>query len=112
MTNTSDQGLLVYAVGDIAPDRAEPAECFELVRDELRRADIAFCQLEVNLTDRGVRLPQVRHTHRAKANVAHALRDTGFSVVSWAGNHCLDWGADGFYDTIDNLRAAQRRGDP
>jgi poly-gamma-glutamate synthesis protein (capsule biosynthesis protein) len=107
MTDRADQGLLLYAVGDIAPDRAEPAQCFELVRDQLRRADIGFCQLEVNLTERGVRLPQVRHTHRAKPNVAHALRDAGFSVVSWAGNHCLDWGADGFQDTIDNLRAAQ-----
>jgi poly-gamma-glutamate synthesis protein (capsule biosynthesis protein) len=107
MTDRSDEGLLLYAVGDVAPDREEPRECFALVRDELRRADLAFCQLEVSLTERGVRLPQVRHTHRAKPNVAHALKDGGFSLVSWAGNHCMDWGPDGFYDTIDSLRAAR-----
>jgi poly-gamma-glutamate synthesis protein (capsule biosynthesis protein) len=107
MTDRSDEGLLLYAVGDVAPDREDPRECFALVRDVLRRADLAFCQLEVNLTERGVRLPQVRHTHRAKPNVAHALKDAGFSLVSWAGNHCMDWGPDGFYDTIDSLRAAR-----
>ena len=96
----------LYAVADIGPDRDDPRECFALVRDELRKADIAFCQLEVNLTDRGVRLPQVRHTHRAKAATASALKDAGFTVVSFSGNHCMDWGAEGFSDTIDNLRAA------
>lgn len=105
----AEQSLLLYAVGDVAPDRTDPRDCFALVRSELRRADIGFCQLEVNLTERGARLPQVRHTHRAKADVAPALRDAGFHVVSWAGNHCLDWGPDGFYDTLDNLRAAGLR---
>jgi poly-gamma-glutamate capsule biosynthesis protein CapA/YwtB (metallophosphatase superfamily) len=49
----------------------------------------------------------VRHTHRARASTATALADAGFSVVSFAGNHCLDWGPDGLFDTIDHLRAAQ-----
>lgn len=100
-------GPWLYAVGDVAPDREDPSECFARVRSKLRAADIAFCQLEVNLTERGVRLPQVRHTHRARASTAAALADAGFSVVSFAGNHCLDWGPDGLFDTIDHLRAAQ-----
>ncbi|HMI91090.1 MAG TPA: CapA family protein [Polyangiales bacterium] len=107
MTSAAEQGALLYAVGDVAPDREDPRECFALVRDELRNADIGFCQLEANLTERGVRLPQVRHTHRAKPSTARALADAGFSVVSFAGNHCLDWGPDGFHDTIEHLRAAQ-----
>src|ERR1043165_9322666 len=107
MASASEQGALLYAVGDVAPDRDDPRECFALVCDELRRADIGFCQLEVNLTERGVRLPQVRHTHRAKASTAHAIADAGLGVVSFAGNHCLDWGPDGFHDTIANLRAAR-----
>lgn len=105
--NSGDRGLLLHAAGDVAPDRADPAECFALVRDRLRRADVAFCQLEVNLTERGVRLPQVRHTHRSPPATASVLKDAGFSVVSWAGNHCLDWGPDGFFDTIEHLRGAR-----
>lgn len=106
MSAPDAHGPWLYAVGDIAPDRADPRECFAMVRDKLRGADIAFCQLEVNLTERGVRLPQVRHTHRARASTAAALADAGFSVVSFAGNHCLDWGPDGLFDTVDHLRAA------
>src|SRR5262245_1604036 len=104
---SDERGLLLYAAGDVAPDREDPAECFALVRDRLRSGDVAFCQLEVNLTERGVRLPQVRHTHRSQPATARALKEAGFSVVSWAGNHCLDWGPDGFFDTIEHLRAAQ-----
>jgi poly-gamma-glutamate capsule biosynthesis protein CapA/YwtB (metallophosphatase superfamily) len=100
---------LLYAVADIGPDRSDPRECFALVRDEIRKADIAFCQLEVNLTERGVRLPQVRHTHRASASTAAALKDAGFTVVSFSGNHCMDWGPEGFFDTIDNLHHAGLR---
>lgn len=100
-------GLQLYAVGDVAPDRPDPRECFRWTRDVIRTADVAFCQLEVNLTTRGIRLPQVRHTHRAPASTAQALKDAGFSVVSFAGNHCLDWGPDGFDDTIASLRAAE-----
>jgi poly-gamma-glutamate capsule biosynthesis protein CapA/YwtB (metallophosphatase superfamily) len=105
--SAASSGPWLYAVGDVAPDREDPRECFARVRSKLRAADIAFCQLEVNLTERGVRLPQVRHTHRARASTAAALADAGFSVVSFAGNHCLDWGPDGLFDTIDHLRAAQ-----
>lgn len=96
----------IYAVADVAPDRPDPRECFALVRDELRTADMAFCQLEVNITERGARLPQVRHTHRTVRETAAAMRDAGFTVVSMAGNHCLDWGLDGFFDTFGALEEA------
>jgi poly-gamma-glutamate synthesis protein (capsule biosynthesis protein) len=97
---------ILHAVGDVGPDRDDPRECFSLARATLRDADLAFCQLEVNLTTRGVRMPQARHTGRAVAASAAALRDAGFDVVSFAGNHCMDWGPDGLFDTIANLRGA------
>ena len=102
-----EQELLLYAVGDIAPSRKDPDTIFDNVRDELNKADIAFCQLEINLTERGSRLPQCRHTDRAPPSTAHAIKRAGFSVVSWAGNHCMDWGREGFFDTIDALQAAK-----
>lgn len=76
------------------------------MRDELKAADITFCQLEVNITERGERLPQCRHTHRAAASTGAAMAQAGFDIVSCAGNHCMDWGRDGFEDTLDNLRRA------
>jgi poly-gamma-glutamate synthesis protein (capsule biosynthesis protein) len=98
--------LTLLAAADVAPDRDDPRECFALVRDRLREADIAFCQLEVNITDRGTRVPHCRHTHRANAKSGAAIADAGFDVVSYAGNHCMDWGPVGFHDTLDNLKAA------
>ncbi len=95
----------LYAVGDVITDRPNPHESFDLVRGALGKADIAFCQLESNLTTRGTRLPQARHTLRGDPRMADAIKDAGFHVVSFAGNHCMDWGAEAFQDTIDHLRA-------
>ena len=55
MNRTHDQ-ILLYAVGDICPSRPDPDSLFTGVAPELERADIAFCQLEINLTERGTRL--------------------------------------------------------
>ena len=103
----SDSEVLLYAVGDIGPDREHPHTLFEKVSDTINKADIAFCQLELCLTERGERLPQVRHTARCKLEAAQAIKDAGFNVVSFAGNHCMDWGKDGLFDTIDALKAAE-----
>jgi poly-gamma-glutamate synthesis protein (capsule biosynthesis protein) len=97
---------LMYAVGDVAPNRPNPDELFSNVAVALRKADLAFCQLELNLSARGVRLPQVRHTDRGAASTAHAFKRAGFNVVSMAGNHCMDWGADAFFDTIAAVQDA------
>jgi poly-gamma-glutamate capsule biosynthesis protein CapA/YwtB (metallophosphatase superfamily) len=97
---------ILHAVGDVAPDRDDPNECFALAAAALRDADIGFCQLECNLTTRGVRLPQARHTHRGPVSSALAMKQAGIDVVSFAGNHCMDWGPEGLADTIANLKAA------
>jgi len=97
---------LIYAVGDVAPDREDPRQCFDLVRARLREADIAFCQLETSIAAKGVRLPQARHAVLGSPAIAPAMKDAGFSVVSCAGNHCMDWGAEAFHETLANIRAA------
>jgi poly-gamma-glutamate capsule biosynthesis protein CapA/YwtB (metallophosphatase superfamily) len=96
----------LVAVGDVAPDREDPRECFARARELLTSADFAFCQLETSLATRGVRLPQARHAVLTKPNVAPAMREAGFTAVSFAGNHCLDWGNEAFFETIRNLTNA------
>jgi poly-gamma-glutamate synthesis protein (capsule biosynthesis protein) len=98
--------VILHAVGDVAPDREDPRECFALAKKQLSQADIGFCQLECNLTTRGVRMPQARHTHRGPVNSGRAMKQAGLDVVSFAGNHCMDWGPEGLADTIANLEAA------
>ena len=94
------------AVGDIGPDRDDPHTIFDHVRARIKGADLGFCQLEVNLTERGTRLPQARHTIRGRAEVADALVGAGLELVSFAGNHCLDWGPEGLFDTLAQLKRA------
>lgn len=94
------------AVGDVGPESPDVDALFAGVAPAIRAADLAFCQLEMNLTERGQRVPQVRHTSRTHPDAAHAIRRAGFDVVSWASNHALDWGYEGFFDTIRALEAA------
>ena len=79
---------------------------FDDVRERLKSADLGFCQLEVNLTTRGTRLPQARHTMRGKAEIADALVGAGLELVSFAGNHCMDWGPDGLFRHARQSRSA------
>jgi poly-gamma-glutamate capsule biosynthesis protein CapA/YwtB (metallophosphatase superfamily) len=95
----------LLAVGDIAPDRADPNECFALIRDAIGAANLGFCQLETCLTDTGMRLPQARHAVRGRPAIAAALKHANFDVVSFASNHCMDWGADALLETIAHLDA-------
>ncbi|MFC1533017.1 CapA family protein [Thermodesulfobacteriota bacterium] len=97
----ANEEILFYAVGDVAPYRSEPGSIFEHVTGTLNQGDIAFCQFEINLSNRGTRLPQARLTVRADPITARAVKDAGFNVVSFASNHCMDWGSEAFFDTIN-----------
>ena len=41
---------------------------------------------------------------RAEPITARSVKDAGFHVVSFASNHCMDWGPDAFFDTIEALK--------
>lgn len=97
---------VLIATGDVAPDRKEPRECFAAAKGILRAADFAFCQLETSLATRGVRAPQARHAVMTHPSVALAMKEAGFTAVSFAGNHSLDWGNDAFFETIGHLKSA------
>jgi poly-gamma-glutamate capsule biosynthesis protein CapA/YwtB (metallophosphatase superfamily) len=104
MAHANDQDVLFYAAGDIAPDRKDPVTLFERVAPTLKTADLAFCQVETVISSTGTRLPQARHAVLTHPRTAVAIKDSGFNVVSFAGNHCMDWGKEAFSHTIDNLR--------
>jgi poly-gamma-glutamate capsule biosynthesis protein CapA/YwtB (metallophosphatase superfamily) len=95
--------IIMYCAGDVGPNRDDPDSMFRSVAPALQKGDVNFCQLELNLTKRGTPLPQARLPMRADPAGARAIRDAGFHVVSFASNHCMDWGRDAFFDTIDAL---------
>lgn len=97
---------LVYATGDLAPDRDNVDECFAATAATLRGGELVFGQLETSFALRGVRLPQARHAVLAHPRGAAALARAGFNVISCAGNHCMDWGHEAFEETQAHLRSA------
>jgi poly-gamma-glutamate capsule biosynthesis protein CapA/YwtB (metallophosphatase superfamily) len=94
---------IFLATGDLAPDRANPDECFAATRDLLNSAELVFGQLETSFATRGTRLPQARHAVMAQPECAGALARAGFDIISFAGNHCLDWGNEAFFETLQHL---------
>ena len=97
--------IVIAGVGDIGPRRERPAGMFAGVRDALR-ADLLFGQMECVLSDRGTPAPNARLPMRTAPGVAPVLADAGFDVLSLAGNHAMDYGAQALGDTVAHLRAA------
>lgn len=97
---------VLLATGDLAMDRDDYDESFVATRDLLRAADITFGQLETSFAERGTRMPQARHAVLARPDGAAALARAGFDIVSMAGNHCMDWGSEAFFETRAHLEAA------
>ena len=97
---------IVLATGDLAPDRKDPDSCFAATAATLNAAELVFGQLETSFATRGTRLPQARHAVLAQPACAAAFARAGFDVLSFAGNHCLDWGNEAFFETLRHLEDA------
>ncbi len=97
--------LKLVAVGDIMPNRDEPESIFELTAQALKEYDIRFGQLEINFSERGARpTGEMGGAGRSHPRNVRALTCAGMDVVSYASNHCLDWGPDALLDTLDVVR--------
>lgn len=80
---------------------------FELVREVLTKADIAFANLEGPLTTGGQPATQKQYVFRSPPDkVAPALARAGIRVVSLANNHSMDYGWEGLTDTMRALDEA------
>jgi poly-gamma-glutamate synthesis protein (capsule biosynthesis protein) len=97
---------LILAAGDVGARRADLASMFRGCAAALKGADLAFGQLETVISDRGAIVPNARLAMRAPSSSAAALRAAGFGAMSFAGNHCLDWGYEAFGDTLLHAREA------
>jgi poly-gamma-glutamate capsule biosynthesis protein CapA/YwtB (metallophosphatase superfamily) len=98
--------FLIQAVGDVAAKRDDLGSMFAGVADLLRAAPIVFGQLEAVVSDRGSPVHNAKLAMRSPTALAPALAQTGFTMMSFAGNHCLDWGYEAFADTLEHGRAA------
>ena len=74
--------------------------CFDLVRPEIEKADLAVANLEVTLAGKPYKgYPQFS----APDEFLEALKRAGFDVLLTANNHCLDRGKKGLERTVRML---------
>ncbi len=102
MNGTRPVRLLL--VGDLGIHREKPETIFSHVQKCFGQADIVIGNSEYPLTDQGNPWPGKREPiRRADPRIARVLRDAGFTAVSLANNHTLDFGAEGMLHTIKVL---------
>jgi len=107
--------LRLASVGDInlgdAPGEAiaanDPRYPWTSVGNSLRRADIAFGNLECAVSTRGEPFPK-QFNFRGSPEALQGLRHhSGIDVLNLANNHVGDFGAEA---TVDTVRAVERLG--
>lgn len=88
-------------------DRPSPDSIFDNIRSTLTKADLLFGNQEGPITDRGTPLPgkaEVGSRHvRAVLGSASAAAKAGFSAMTLANNHMMDYGEEGLLQTMDLL---------
>ena len=70
---------------------------------ELRKGDILVGNLEAPLTRGGTEFTGKKFRFRTRPEAAAALSRAGFSVLTLANNHIMDFGAEGLAETLSSL---------
>jgi len=96
--------VVIHAVGDMHPNRENPETIFALAAATLNKADLRFGQLEGSFTLKGTINQAIYPGVRINPENIKALTSVHFDVVSFASNHTLNWGEEGFFDHLERLR--------
>lgn len=92
--------ITLLGCGDVGVKRIDCHSIFDGVRLYLQHADLCFAQLETSISESGAVAPNARLAMRAPPEMAAAVRAAGIGAMSFAGNHCLDYGYQAFTDTL------------
>ncbi|MFC1917271.1 CapA family protein [Chloroflexota bacterium] len=101
----NNEVLTLCGVGDILCDREAPGSMFTNVTTLFQKTDVVFGQLELPVSVRGEPIITSRSPIRAHPRLAKALKAAGFHVLSFAGNHSLDYGNIALLDTIEHVKS-------
>lgn len=110
----TDQTVTMVAVGDVMLSRNVGSTMIKMkdynypflkTRDLLKKGDIVFCNLETAIFP-GRPIKTGEMSFRSDVQVARAMKDAGFTVVSLANNHVPNFGAKGIADTLKYLDKA------
>jgi poly-gamma-glutamate synthesis protein (capsule biosynthesis protein) len=100
---TRSDMLDVVVAGDLVLDEPDAGHWLSGIVPAVRRADIAIGHLEVPHTGRGAELKGDVPAPGAPPENLAPIAAAGFRLLSLAGNHIADCGAEGIEDTISIL---------
>ena len=98
-----DDVLEVVVTGDLVLDEPDAGHWLSGIAPALRRAHAAVGHLEVPHTRRGQELAGDVPAPGAPPENLAAVAEAGFTMLSLAGNHISDCGAEGIEDTVTEL---------
>lgn len=110
LPQTNEEVSLV-AVGDISYSRGVERAVkkqkdinypFLKIQDYLKNADFVFGNLETPIT-KGREIADFEMVFRSNPGIEQALKEAGFSILSLANNHTLNFGEQGLKDTLKYL---------
>lgn len=99
----SPDALTVLLAGDMVLDVPDADHWLSGIAPALRAADLCIAHLEVPHTRRGQELAGDVPAPGADPDNLDALARAGVGIVSLAGNHISDCGAEGIADTVARL---------
>jgi poly-gamma-glutamate capsule biosynthesis protein CapA/YwtB (metallophosphatase superfamily) len=105
------QQIVINAVGDIMLAGSGTGTFARMGYDypfaathlEMKAADINIGNLEAPITRRGLEFTGKKFRFKTSPNAAAALKRAGFSILTLANNHIMDFGADGLDETLRRL---------
>jgi poly-gamma-glutamate capsule biosynthesis protein CapA/YwtB (metallophosphatase superfamily) len=108
------RGIVINAVGDIMLAGSVTSTLkkrgydypFAATAAELRNGDISIGNLESPIAGGGTEFTDKKYRFRSAPQSAPALKNAGFSVVTLANNHMMDFGASAMEETRQHLGRA------
>lgn len=112
--NKKDTTITIIIAGDVMLDRGVEYAIkkdgngdfkfpFLKIADELKKADIAFGNLEGPVSDKGTKIGSI-YSFRADPKAIEGLNYAGFNILSVSNNHALDYGRKALEDTFLRLK--------
>jgi len=98
---------ILYGVGDMMPHDPNPDIHFENFKPLLSDENaMSFGQLEGVLTTERIKSNASPSHCGCDITLAAAMKRAGFDIVSFAGNHSVDFGPKSFLETLDHVTEA------
>lgn len=107
----NEERTTISLVGDIMMDGSVKVQInkngleypWEMVKDYFQKDDITIGNLETSVTTRNTKWADKQFNFKSDPENLRAMKEAGIDIVSLANNHSLDYGRDGFLDTLNHL---------